>query len=79
MNDGAIYETYLTPKQLSERFGGTALITIANWRNGHGKAGGPPFIKAGGKILYPLSHLLKWEAARLRESGANEPEPKPEG
>jgi hypothetical protein len=69
-----IEETYLSPTDLSQRFRGVSLKTIANWRCGHGKAGGPPYIKAGGKVLYPLSHLLAWEAKQLRESGANEPD-----
>jgi hypothetical protein len=65
-------ETFLTPKQLSERYG-LHLRTLSNWRCGRGNAG-PPFIKAGGRVLYPLSKLLIWEEARLHESGANDPE-----
>jgi len=72
---GIFEEQYLTPIELSQRFRGISLTTISNWRNGHGKAGGPPFIKAGGKVLYPLSKLHAWEVARLRMSGANEPPP----
>jgi hypothetical protein len=66
-------ETYLTPIELSERFRGLHLRTLSNWRCGHGKAGGPPFIKAGGKVLYPRSKLIAWEDARLRAFGSNEP------
>jgi hypothetical protein len=67
-------EIYLTPQELSERFKGITLKTISNWRNdSSGKRNGPPFLKAGGRVLYPLSHLQAWEAARLRTSGANEP------
>jgi hypothetical protein len=66
-------EVYLTPPELSERFKGLHLTTLSNWRCGHGKTGGPPYIKAGGKVLYPLSLLQEWEAARLRASGSEKP------
>ncbi len=56
-------ETYLTPQEVVERFSGKLkLNTLANWRVGRKKDGiGPDFIKAGGKVLYPLSKLERWE------------------
>ena len=69
-------EIYLTPQQLSERLGGLTLKTLSNWRNDssrkNGKFVGPPFIKAGSRVLYPLSHLKVWEVANLRSPGWNE-------
>jgi hypothetical protein len=74
----AAEEIYLTPQELSDRFKGITLKTISNWRNdSSGKRGGPPFLKAGGRVLYPLSHLRAWEEARVRTSGANE-QPRPQ-
>lgn len=56
-------ETYLTPAQVTERFGGQLSVrTLANWRSSGN--GGPPFVKLGGKILYPLSRLSEWESKR---------------
>jgi hypothetical protein len=53
-------EAYLTPKKVSQRYGGTpAVQTLANWRSNTG--GGPPFLRIGNKILYPLSRIEDWE------------------
>lgn len=66
-------ETYLTPVEVSDYFGGNInLQTLANWRS---CKEGPPFIKAGGKVLYPLSFLKAWEASRLRCATAFLPQP----
>ncbi len=55
-------EIYLTPKDLMQRFPGVSAQTLANWRSGNGRPQmGPPFLKAGGHILYPASKLLGWE------------------
>jgi len=53
---------YLTPKEVSERYGGCITVgTLANWRT----AGvSPPYIKLGGKIIYPESELEEWERRR---------------
>jgi len=53
---------YLTPKEVSARYGGTISVgTHANWRT----AGiSPPYIKLGGKIIYPEQELEEWERKR---------------
>lgn len=49
----------LTPQQLSERWEGRINArTLANWRT----AGrGPKFCRLGGRVLYPLDHLIEYE------------------
>lgn len=47
---------YLTPKEVSERFG-LAVGTLANWRS---RRVGPPFVKAGGSVLYHVDELHGW-------------------
>jgi hypothetical protein len=50
---------FLTPQQLSERWGGRIGVrTLANWRcNG----GGPRYTKIGGAILYKVSDVENYE------------------
>ena len=55
---------FLTPKQLHDRYGRQiSMQTIANWRSLNT---GPDYIKAGGKVLYPLHSIVEWENARRR-------------
>ncbi|QNJ57353.1 HTH binding protein [Pseudomonas phage Dolphis] len=50
---------FLTPVELSERYGGRITVrTLANWRT---QGAGPPFSKIGGAILYPADKLADWE------------------
>ncbi len=50
---------YLSPKDLVERWcGKIRLGTLSNWRN---KGKGPPVTKIGGRVLYRLDLLEKWE------------------
>jgi hypothetical protein len=50
---------YLTPEQLSARFGGNIKVTtLANWRN---LGIGPKFTKLGGKVLYPITEVEEFE------------------
>ncbi len=54
---------YLTPKDLSERWRHSISVpTLANWRCASSRIKGPPYIKAGGRILYPVAKLDEWEA-----------------
>lgn len=63
-------EIYLTAAEVSERFGGQLSVrTLANWRSS-GIGSGPPFVKLGGKVLYPLSQLREWERRRTVTSTA---------
>lgn len=51
---------FLSPKQLSERYGedSPAESTLKRWRL-QGK--GPPFVRLGKKVAYPLDKLVEWE------------------
>jgi hypothetical protein len=53
---------FLSPKQLSERYGeeSPSEYTLKRWRL-EGK--GPKFVKLGQKVAYPLDKLLEWEDA----------------
>lgn len=56
---------YLTPAQLSDRFGGRITVrTLANWR---WSGSGPKFTRIGGRILYPRKDLEEWEERRTVE------------
>ncbi|MET4489463.1 helix-turn-helix domain-containing protein [Bradyrhizobium sp. LA7.1] len=57
---------FLTPVELSERWGGRVNVrTLNNWRSS-GK--GPPFAKFEGVVLYRLEDLEKWENERVVSS-----------
>ena len=57
---------FLTAKELSARWlGQVAERTIQNWRH---TGDGPPFKKIGGKVLYALSDIERWEAQRTVNS-----------
>lgn len=58
-------ETYLTPEDVARRYRGVTVRTLATWRFENAKRVGPPFIKVGLKIYYPLSMLLQWEQSNL--------------
>lgn len=60
-------EKYLTPAEVSQRYGGKiSTRTLSNWRSsGNGSL---PFVKIGGKVLYPLSSLVEWERRRTASS-----------
>jgi len=52
-------KSYLTPADLSDRWVGAITTgTLSNWRS-LGK--GPPYVKIGGKVLYPLLQVVSWE------------------
>lgn len=59
---------YLTPQEVSDRYRGrVAVRTLANWRC---LGIGPRFSKIGGRILYSLSEIQKWESRCTAESTA---------
>ncbi len=39
-------------------------VSLTNWRT---KGKGPHYLKLGGKVLYPVTEVLKWEQAHLRK------------
>lgn len=54
--------TLLTPEEVSERYRGRINTrTLANWRT---QGEGPRYTKIGGRVFYPLSELIAWEARR---------------
>jgi hypothetical protein len=57
-------EVFLTPEEVSQRYGLT-VRTLATWRFQNGKRIGPPYLKLGASIRYPLSMLLEWEKRNL--------------
>ena len=57
---------YLTPRELHVRLKGSISVrTLANWRC---LGVGPKFTKAGGRILYPVAEVERWEARQTVES-----------
>jgi hypothetical protein len=50
---------HLTAEEVSARWcGRIKAVTLKNWR----AAGvGPPYVKAGGAVLYPTKSLAAWE------------------
>ena len=49
----------LTPAEVSARWKGAIKVqTLTGWRN---KRKGPPFVKFGSRVLYPLDLLEQWE------------------
>lgn len=53
---------YLTPAELVNRYKNTiTLRTLANWRC---SGDGPSYTKIGGRVLYPVAAVVKWETVR---------------
>jgi len=62
---------YITPQELIVRWRGrVAMATLRNWRCAANRKG-PPWVKVGAKVLYPLRELKLWEAAMRRAPGMN--------
>jgi hypothetical protein len=65
-------DMYLTPAEVSARFRDLiSTRTLSNWRCPSSKADAPPFIRAGGRILYPIDGLVDWELRRRNRWGRN--------
>lgn len=59
---------YLSPEEVVARFGGRIKVrTLANWRSAGDQ--GPPYLKLGGRIVYPLDELIEWERSRTTAPG----------
>lgn len=57
---------HLTPAELVERLRGAVTVgTLANWRAARR---GPPYVKIGRKVFYPLEGIEQWEARQLKET-----------
>lgn len=53
---------YLTPNELCARYkGAISPRTLANWRS---QRIGPAFVKIGGRVLYAVEAVLRWESGR---------------
>lgn len=58
-----INQTYLTHEEVTERYRGTVTIgTLRNWRS---MRMGPPYVKVGKSILYPIIQLDIWDQKNL--------------
>jgi hypothetical protein len=53
---------HLTSQDLAERLGNIHVKTLGNWRR---DGTGPKFIKAGGRILYPIEEVEAFEKSRM--------------
>ncbi len=63
-------EKFLTPREVSDRYGDQVSVrTLSNWR---WSGTGPEFFKIGGRILYRLSDLERWEESRKCSSTFDE-------
>ena len=52
----------LAPTELIERWRGSVTAsTLTTWRS---RKLGPPYVKVGGRVLYPLSDVEAWEQRR---------------
>jgi len=61
MQDAPRTKKFLTPSELSQRWGGRITVrTLANWRS---SGSGPPFTKIGGAILYDANRVNDWETS----------------
>jgi len=68
--------TFLTEAEVVDRYrGAIARGTLRNWR---AQRRGPPFVKVGKSVLYPLRALEAWEATRLCQGGNLVPETRPD-
>lgn len=62
-------DVFLTPAELAVRWRNEICVrTLANWRC---QSVGPRYTKLGGKILYKLSDVTKWEEARTVDGTAH--------
>ena len=56
--------SFLTPKEVSSRLGVT-VQTLLLWRS---RGEGPPWIRDGKLVLYPLDGFLQWYALRVADA-----------
>jgi hypothetical protein len=54
--------TFLTEAEMVTRYRGKVTAgTLKNWRS---QGRGPPFVKIGRQVLYPINGLEAWERSR---------------
>jgi hypothetical protein len=62
---------YFTAEQLVQRWNGVVQKgTLNNWRSAKPRRG-PPFVKIGGRVLYPVADVMEWERAHLHAANDN--------
>lgn len=54
---------YLTAEEVSQRYRGE--ITVGTLRNWRAMRVGPPFVKIGKAVLYPIQQLDEWDKKNL--------------
>ncbi len=54
---------FLTAEEVSERYRGE--ITVGTLRNWRAMRIGPPFVKIGKAVLYPISELDAWDQKNM--------------
>lgn len=60
----ALNREFLTSQQLVDRYNGVVNIkTLSTWRY---RKQGPAYTKIGGKVMYPLDEVVRWEKQRSR-------------
>lgn len=60
---------YLNAVELAARWKDAVTTgTLANWRS---QRRGPPFVKVGSKVLYPVDQLEAWERQQLHAANDN--------
>lgn len=60
---------YLNAVELAARWKDAVTTgTLANWRS---QRRGPPFVKVGAKVLYPVDKLEQWELQQLHAANDN--------
>jgi hypothetical protein len=58
-----IVKKYLTAEEVAERYCGAVTVgTLRNWR---ALRVGPPFVKIGKAVLYPMEELDAWDKKNL--------------
>lgn len=61
-------KSFFTPQEVAARYEGAITVrTLANWRS---TGQGPDYVKIGGKVMYPVDTLTKWEDSRKRSMTA---------
>ncbi|AHI88580.1 DNA-binding protein [Caulobacter vibrioides] len=56
-------EKFLTTEEVTERYRGEVSVgTLENWR---ARRIGPPFVKIGKAVLYPIEELDAWDRRNL--------------
>lgn len=64
---------YFTADELVVRWKRRVTVgTLANWRAAKQRRG-PPFVKLGRGVLYPVAGVVEWEASNLHAANDNKP------